>query len=280
MNYYYLLVALPSTKDFQEKAFLDIERIQAFILEHLSEKDKQAFRYTLYRNDNKNLLSILKKKYNWMENPVISFHTPAAFTYQELESGIEGFFTLPKYMQEFLSYEKEQYKGSETENFLIRLYFQEASELENPFLKSYFEFKRDIKNVLSAINRNIYHLTNSSSFLEGGLVYHLLKNSTGNDLRVLESYDFIEEMQSLIQNKQFIRIEKRVDEILLKFISSYPILEPFSSDAVFARFLQLSIQYRWLKWDENLGLDHLNQSIEWVLKSATMPNENTAEIFA
>ncbi|MCB1168209.1 MAG: DUF2764 family protein, partial [Leptospiraceae bacterium] len=152
-RYHYLIGGLPELFTTEQTAEQNLDSIQEDILELFHFTDREQFLYLLYRNDNKNLLRLIRDRQGIHDDSTISFHRPAAFTHQELEEGLIGIFPLADYMIQFLEeIDIDRPLSLASENRLIELYFDEAIERCDPFLSDYFAYKRDIKNILSAIN--------------------------------------------------------------------------------------------------------------------------------
>jgi vacuolar-type H+-ATPase subunit C/Vma6 len=278
MSYTYLVSSLPQVGLPDMLAELQIDDLQDRILQSLTKEDAELFRYLLYRNDNKNLLYILRKKTQIKENPLFTFHKPSIFHYQELEEGISGLFPLPNYMMQFLQDTNGEYQGSKTENLLIYLYYQEACKLPNEFLSNYFHFKRDLKNILSALNARKYGYNIEAFLLNGGSINDTLKNSGIKDFGLGGGiYSFVEELDTLLNEGRFTELEKTIDRTILNFLDHYPWEDPFSSTSVFQYFIRLSLSKRWCDLDSEKGKGEMIRTLDWVVKSASLPTEYAME---
>ncbi|WCL49068.1 DUF2764 family protein [Leptospira sp. GIMC2001] len=273
MEYFYLVSSLPSVGSIDQFAESQINDIQNRILNELSIEDAENFKYLIYKNDNKNLLYVLRRKFKIKEDPLFTFHTPALFTYQELEEGILGLFELPNYMFEFLQLSKDEYNGSQTENLLIHLFYKEATSTQNGFLSDYFHFKRDLKNIISSINARKYGYDIDKYLLDGGRINETLRNVSSRDFGLGSGiYAFIEDLDRLLSEGKLTELEKFIDKIIIQFIDSYPWVNTFSADAVYMYFLKLSLSKRWSDLDASKGNEEMLRSLDWVIKSASIPS--------
>lgn len=273
MDYYYLVSSLPKLDTPELKAEKDADKIQSLILTQLEEEDRKDFLYLLYRNDNKNLLYILRKKKGIPEDPLFSFHRPSAFTYQELEEGISGLFLLPDYMNAFLKEISGGYEGRKTENLLTKLYFEEAIANTKDFLSDYFQYKRDIKNIIIGLNAKKFKYPLADSLLGTGRVVDAIIRSTTADLGLGKQFPCIEVFSHLIESGDFLTLEKKVDEVLLQFIDSQVPMNGFSGTAIHQYFIRLSLASRWIHLSPDKGKAELLRTVDWVVNSAALPQE-------
>ncbi|MCB1138147.1 MAG: DUF2764 family protein [Leptospiraceae bacterium] len=280
-RYHYLISGLPELFTPEQSAERNMAGIQAEILELLSPDDASQFHYLLYRNDNKNLLRLIRDRQGVQDDSNISFFRPAAFSHQDLEEGILGIFELPQYMQTFLEETDLQKPLSlRTENRLIELYFDEAIESTGPFLSGYFSHKRDIKNILSAINAR----------REGKEIHEVLVGDTDlnrqiatsnlPDLGLSGAYPFIPEMRELLDDRRLNELERKVDRLILDYIHENSEGHIFDEVAVFAYFLELSLAQRWLDRSADEGRDRLRDIVKKVLSNSALPEQVSAEELA
>jgi hypothetical protein len=262
---------------FESEPEIRIDTIQEHIISQLNTKDRNEFLYLLYRNDNKNLLYILRKKKRIQEAPLVSFHTPSAFTYQELEEGMIGINSLPEYMNEFLRITSGNYEGRKTENYLTQLYFEECIQRTGDFLSNYFTFKRDVKNIVSALNAKKFNYNLSDALIGTGDIVNRIMKSTTIDLGLGKNFPFIDDLIALIDQGNFQALERRVDSILFDYLTANAALDRFSREAVYEYFLRLSLISRWIQLNTDKGSVKLKQILDWVISTGSLPTELSME---
>lgn len=276
MEYFYLVASLPKLNTTELNAEKDIENIKNHIQDQLEEKDQLQFKYLLYKNDNKNLLHILRKKEGYKEEPYFNFHKPNYFSYQELEAGINGDHPLPGYMKLFLR-KYNGYEGRNFENEIIQLYYNEAIDNCGIFLGDYFQFKKNLKNIVSAINAKLFQYPLYDSLVGSGFVVDSIMKSNSADFGLGNHYPFIEEIVGMIRKNTISDMEKYLDQVLLNYLNSHTPISPFSEDAIFLYFIKLMIGNRWLLLDEDSGREELQRNLQWVVNSANYPLEYEME---
>ncbi len=153
-NFHFLVNALP---DLTDMAANELEEVRALIEANLDDRAVDAFRYLLYRNDNKNLLKLLRKRDGILPKTAVHFYTPAVFTFEDLDDLIideyEDDAAVPAYMAQFLSEESSSgWSVRDRENRLVELYYEAGTSHDQEFIRSMALFKRDLKNVLLALN--------------------------------------------------------------------------------------------------------------------------------
>lgn len=83
MTYHFLVNALP---DLTDRATERLAEIRSLIEANLEGEAEQAFYYLLYRNDNKNLLKLMRKRDGILPAPTaMHFYEPAVFSFEDLE---------------------------------------------------------------------------------------------------------------------------------------------------------------------------------------------------
>lgn len=280
-RYHYLISGLPELFTSEQTAERDMARIQAEILELLEPDDAEQFRYLLYRNDNKNLLRLIRDRHGIKDESNISFYRPAAFSHQDLEEGILGIFDLPDYMQTFLEdVDTSKPLTHKTENRLIELYYEEAIEHSGDFLSEYFSYKRDIKNILSAINAKRDGVEVEEVLVGDTDLNRQLAGSNLPDFGLSSIYPFIQEVRELLDLRRLSDLERKVDSLILDFLEERSEGHIFDEVAVFSYFLELSLAARWLDRSKEEGRDRLRDIVRKVLSNSALPEQVRADELA
>ena len=276
MQYYYLKSGLPVLGTAGLSAEANLDSIRVFIESNLSPGDQAHFRYLLYRNDNKNLLRLMRAHDGVEESSHLTFNEPAVFAHQELESGFSGISELPEYMKVFVA----EYRAGRLppnvrvrENMLKESYYSEALDLPNAFLRSYFHFKRDLKNILSAINARKFGYPLEEVFIGDYDLVETLRTSRASDFGLARSHPYVSELGGLIESGDLSGLERAIDRILIDHVDEQSAGEPFGSAAVFAYFVRLSLGSRWLSLTKEGGMVELRNIMQRILARASWPTE-------
>ena len=280
-RYHYLIGGLPELFTTEQTAEQNLDSIQEDILELLHPTDREQFLYLLYRNDNKNLLRLIRDRQGIHDDSTISFHRPAAFTHQELEEGLIGIFPLADYMIQFLEeIDIDRPLSLASENRLIELYFDEAIERCDPFLSDYFAYKRDIKNILSAINARRDGKEVGEVLIGQTDLSHTLATSNQPDFGIAQSYPFVSRVREMLDQRQLTELERQVDGLLLDHIAETSEGHIFDEITVFAYFIELSLAARWLHRSASEGREKLRDILRKVLSNSALPQQVRADELA
>lgn len=266
--YYYLVSGLPEIKLSDTKAKYDIKSISENILLSLNSKDAFVFKYFLYQNDNKNLVSSIAKS-KGLFSPYNDFIEPAIFSKEDLQKP-ENVSSLPSYIIRFL----EDYKNTEwesarhIENTLLNLYYEEMFNLGNKFMASYASFMRDLKNILAALNaRSLgFNVEAISKELIGdySLISSLTKSTApdfglGREMPYIN--DIIETFNSSDKSDPY-HIESIESSLVKDFLDKETSIKSFMTENVFAYYINLSYAVNINLRNEEEGKKYLETLVE------------------
>ena len=164
--------------------------------------------------------------------------------------------------------------GRRLENRLTELYYDEALQAPNAFIRSYFYFKRDLKNIVSALNARRAGYPLEEVLLGQYELSERLLDHPGADFGLGRSHPYITELAELIDGRKFKELELAIDRIQLEYVDELTAFDHFGPARVFAYFVKLSLSHRWLDLKRDAGLQELNVIIEKVLRTASLPEEN------
>ncbi|MFO1526491.1 MAG: DUF2764 family protein [Turneriella sp.] len=270
MNFHFLVNALPEV----ESATLDdLADIRTIIETNLTAEAREAFHYLLYRNDNKNLLKLLRKRDGVLPRTAVHFYEPAVFSFEDLEDilidAYEGEYAPPAYMRQFLDEEKHAgFTVRERENRLVDLYYEEGTRHPQEYIREMFLFKRDLKNILLALNARaqgfkITRITVGEYDLPAELA-----TATQTDFGLSGQYAYIPELVALLNAGDLVHLEKRLDELLIEHLRMVVAGRIFSLNYVLHYFLKLSLFHRWLLLSPQKGERALEEIIEDIVTTA------------
>lgn len=269
MDYIYLISSLPKIGTPEKNAEYNINKIKDTIYSLLEEEDRKQFAYLYLKNDNKNLLHILRKKENIPEDPYFTFHEPSYYTYQQLLDGIVDPSKLHGYMGIFLKKHYSIYEGVKSENTLLDLYLQEAIETCEGFLSDFFQFKRNVKNIITAMNCYKFNYSLVDNLIGKNKFNQELIKTNPKDLKLSKVYSFVADLSKLIDSGNLLELEKKIDDVFINYLNSINPPDPFSSDVIYIYFIRLMISQRWVLLNEENGLQELKRNLDWVVNTAS-----------
>ncbi len=276
VNYHFLVNALPELAD---RATERLSEIRSLIEANLDDESLQAFHYLLYRNDNKNLLKLLRKRDGILPAPTAAhFYEPAVFRFEDLEdlliSAYEGEAAVPGYMLTFLDEEKHAgWTVRERENRLLHLYYEAGTEFPQEFIRSMFLFKRDLKNILLALNARSHNFKITRITLGDYDLTAQLATSTQADFGLTGAHEYLPLLSTLLGDGRLIDLEKEIDHLLLAHCATLVGENMFQLNYVLYYFLELSLAHRWAILSPEKGSRALDELVEDVIRSAERPVE-------
>ncbi|ACN84376.1 hypothetical protein BHWA1_01913 [Brachyspira hyodysenteriae WA1] len=249
------------------KAKYDINEITQSILSSLSAKDAKFFKYLVYQNDNKNLVSAIAKQ-KGLFTPYIEHIEPSIFSKEEMQK-YSSISNLPLYMSKFLEDSKnvEWENARHIENTLLNLYYEEMIQSGNSFIKNYALFMRDMKNVLAALNGR--GLGFSSDEIAKELIgdYSLisaLTKSTASDFGVGREIPYINTIVETFNSSDKAdpyNMENIECSLVREFLDKLTSIKSFTTDNVFAYYINLTYAVSINGRNEEEGKKHLETLI-------------------
>jgi hypothetical protein len=272
-NYYYLINSLPDAREISSEK---LEEVRELIEINLHPKDLETFRFLLYRNDNKNLLKLLRKRDGIMPKSDVHFYAPAVFSFEDLDDMLidaySGDAPLPAYLQQFLEDERTAPRAlRERENHLLNLYYEAGLEYAHDFIRSLFAFKRDLKNIVLALNARLHGFKITRVTVGDYDLAEALARSEKSDFGVAGTHAYVNEIHELLQLGKLVALEQLIDRLLIDHCSQLPRTESFSLDQILLYFLNLSLRHRWHLLSPEKGSAHLDALVEGILRDASNP---------
>ncbi len=272
-NYYYLINSLPDADD---AAADRLEEIRELIEENLHPTDLETFRFLLHRNDNKNLLRLFRKRDGILPKTPVHFYAPAVFSFEDLDDMLidtyAGTAELPQYMRDFLESEKEAPRGvRDRENFLLTLYYEAGLNFSHRFIRSMFAFKRDLKNIVLALNARMHGFKVMRVTVGDYDLSAALAASELQDFGLAGTHPYVHEIRELLAAGKLSALERLIDSLLLQHCSALPDTETFSLDQILLYYLDLSLRHRWRQLSPEKGARVLDELITGILRDASVP---------
>ncbi|WP_300377791.1 DUF2764 family protein [Brachyspira sp.] len=267
-SYYYLISGLPEVKLSDSKAKYDINEITQSILSGLNAKDSKFFKYLIYQNDNKNLVSAIAKQ-KGLFTPYIEHIEPSAFSKEEMQK-YSTISNLPLYMSKFLEDNKnvEWENSRHIENTLLNLYYEEMIQNGNSFIKNYALFMRDMKNVLAALNGRALGFSSdeiSKELIGDYSLISALTKSTASDFGVGREIPYINTIVETFNSSDKAdpyNMENIECSLVKDFLEKLTSIKSFTTDNVFSYYINLTYAISINGRNEEEGKKHLETLID------------------
>ena len=275
-SYYYLISGLPEVKLSDAKAKYDINEITQSILSSLSAKDAKFFKYLVYQNDNKNLVNAIAKQ-KGLFSPYTKHLEPCIFSKEEMQK-YNNISNLPTYMSKFLEDNKnvEWESVRHIENSLLNLYYEEMINSGNNFIKNYALFMRDMKNVLAALNGRALGFNSDKIAKELIGDYSLisaLSKSTASDFGVGREIPYINTIIETFNSSDKAdpyNMENIECSLVGEFLDKLTSIKSFTTDNIFAYYINLNYAVSINGRDEEEGKKHLETLVETLKSKASL----------
>lgn len=276
MSYYYLISGLPDLLLEESiantgKKKIGVDEVLNTIRDNLESEDERSFRYLIYPNDNRNLLSILFAKYS--DLPKSTFLTPAMLAEQDLLDYHKHKGSFPSYMSEFLDTYEDQFPSippSEMENKLLDFFYEEAGQ-EDQFIAAYYQFERNVKRLFSTYNHSCFDFLAAPADADDTLLNQVGKGKSIPS-GLLRDYPYIEDIAEVISTQQPAAIEMLMDQIKWDYLDE--VRSFFSGEQVFAYTLRLLMVNRWQTMNAEIGaarFEELQKNIKNKVRSLKTP---------
>ncbi len=266
-SYYYLISGLPEVKLSDAKAKYDINEITQSILSGLNAKDAKFFKYLIYQNDNKNLVSAIAKQ-KGLFTPYIEHIEPSTYSKEDMHKYLT-ISNLPLYMSKFLEDNKnvEWENSRHIENTLLNLYYKEMIQSGNSFIKNYALFMRDMKNVLAALNGRALGFSAdeiSKELIGDYSLISALTKSTAADFGVGREIPYINTIVETFNSSDKAdpyNMENIECSLVKEFLDRLTSIKSFTTDNVFAYYINLTYAVSINGRNEEEGKKHLETLI-------------------
>ena len=271
-SYYYLISGLPEVKLSDSKAKYDINEITQNILSNLNDKDIKLFNYFIYQNDNKNLVNAIALS-KGLFSPYFVHLEPSIFSKEEIQKYV-NLSNLPNYMVKFL----EDNKNTEWENIrhiensLLSLYYEEMIQTGNAFIREYALFMRNLKNILAALNGKALGFSGdeiSKELIGDYPLISALTKSSAADFGLGREIPYINNIIDTFNSSDKAdpyNLENVECSLVNGFLDRLTSIKSFTTDNLFAYYINLTYAVSINGWNEEEGKKHL-QTLVNSLKS-------------
>ena len=272
-DYYCLVAGLPDLRPNESKLSKTSLAFKNELKEQLHPSDYSLAELLFLQYDNKNLLNLLLNR--------DSTHLPLAnYTTEHLEDQLKEPDNIVEYLSRFiLMFNNELFDKSElnSERQLLKLYYEYVLQTKNSFLKGWFNFDRDMKNVLTAINCRKFGFDVEKQLISGSYeneVYKmLLKDSPKQDL-LADELPYAERILKITEAEMSIsEKEKFFDKLKWEFLDEQTFFNYFSIEKILSFIIKLNIVERWVALDNETGRSLFEQLINEIRKNYKFADE-------
>ncbi|WP_020531305.1 DUF2764 family protein [Flexithrix dorotheae] len=253
MNYYYLIAGLPNLSNDMDSQGIDFEKTFELIQRNLTLEDNRLFRYLLYPNDIRNLLSILFYEYHHL--PLLSAKRTSVFSEEEMKDYRFFRSNFPNFLNDFLAENEARFPSMtmrEMEDALMAKFYEEVVALNNLFIRKYFSFYKELKDLIAAFNFESFKFLSSPNIKDPERLIGQIGPARSPTTTLIKDYPYLEKLMAVLSDNDPQKIALFIDRILWDFLEEKK-QGFFSNEEVFTYTIQLLMKERWALLDREEG---------------------------
>ncbi|MGM0496652.1 MAG: DUF2764 family protein [Bacteroidota bacterium] len=268
-NYYYCFIAGLSDLLLDETEMnFSLADFKNSLKEELMPSDYQFVQMMFLPYDHKNLLNILREKYD-------EFDELGNYSMEELEEE-EDAAILPEYMYRFISEYKADTKSrtaKQWENYLTELFYDYVLQSGNQFLHDWFTFERNATNILTGLTCRKFDKDPEDEVIGDNFVSESIKTSSAKDFGLAAELDYATPVINIAEKDDLLNREKSLDQLKWEHINELTQFHYFSAEIVLAYTLKLQMVYRWMGLDLKTGREMFKQLVDELKESFEFSKE-------
>lgn len=257
-EYHCLVAGLPELLFDASKLGFAVPEFKSYLKDELSKEDYQIIESYFWRYDNQNLLLLLQKKDNELNqagNLVREdFETIFLLIRDEALSAFEK--KIPAYIGKFIQAFRDESpfdSNKSWENQITELYYGYVTGLENDFVREWYTFEMELNNILTASHCKKYQFDIEPELIGNNELTEKLVKSSARDFGIGTEFPKIEQILRAIDETELLEKEKKIDLIKWEFLDEGTFFHYFTVERILAYLLKLEMIARWIKLDKKTG---------------------------
>jgi hypothetical protein len=250
--------------DFREEIYPQLER-----------KDRQLVDLFFLKEDNKNLLALLKDK----DAKTVAEGNYSADELTEIirtvRDGDARQKDVPAYLyefaEEFLTLAPEQTVLAE--DLLAARYYRYGIDCGNAFVSEWMTFNLNVNNTLAALAARKYKMEVAPAIVGDNEVAQQLRSSAARDFGLTELIDYYEPLARIHELDNWMEREHKIDRLKWDWLEDKVFFHYFTVERIFAFLVRLDMIERWMTLDKEKGTALFRQLIAKLKEEAPMPEE-------
>jgi hypothetical protein len=276
MTQYYCLVAgLPDLQLEDGKLRYSVADFREDVYPQLAKKDRLLVDLFFLKQDNRNLLALLKDKDATLD-------APGNFTAEDLtemirtvRDGDSRLKDVPSYLydfiEEYLAQQSEQ--TSLPEDLLAAHYYRYGIGCGNRFVSDWMAFNLNVNNILAALSARKYKMEVAPAIVGDNEVSRQLRTSNARDFGLTEVIDYYEPVARIHELEDWMEREHKIDRLKWDWLEEEVFFHYFTVERIFAFLVRLDMIERWMTLDKEKGTALFRQLIAKLKEEAPMPEE-------
>lgn len=273
-DYYYLLSAVPRlTLEDETYERVNFAEVFDLITENISVSDGHKLNYLMYQNDNLNLVSAIARHHR-KPVPHHMFHYPSVFDQEAIKDYERTYVLFPDYMHDFVEAYRDEFAArsiATLEQWLLTGFYREVTKHEDSLIRHYFNFEKDLRNIITALNCRKYGYTMEDQLIGDAYINQQLLRSSAADFGLTQAYPFVEALQERIDQQDVAGLEHLMDSLLWEHLDELTRFSYFDSDKLLAYTLKLFMVKKWSWLQHDKGRERLHHLIDHMMEHFELP---------
>ena len=276
MTQYYCLVAgLPDLQLEDGKLQYTVADFRADIYPQIAKKDRRLVDLFFLREDNRNLLSLLKDKDAKLDATGLYSAEQLTELIRSVRDGDARDKDVPAYLYDFiadyLTLQPEQLV--QAEDLLAARYYQYGMACGNQFVAGWMEYNLNLNNIQAALSARKYKMDVAAAVVGDNEVSQQLRQSNARDFGLTETLDYYEAVARIHEMDDWMEREHKIDRLKWDWLEDEVFFHYFTVERIFAFLVRLDMTARWMTLDKEKGTALLRQLIARLKEEAPMPEE-------
>ncbi len=276
-NYHCLIAGLPDLVPDDKKRYFSSAELRDYLRGELRPADYELVKLFYLPYDHENLLNLLfKSEFEWDNRgnyPREAFELLA--DRKELEN--INFSLFPPYFSRFIKLfhdEEVQFSRPGATKFLTEEWYKTISRSKNKFVVTFGEYKRNIANIMLALNGRRHNLPFEEAIIGNDEITRALKTSRAKDFGLTDDeINDIENILQIFETENILDRELKLDNYTWQFIDEITFFDYFTIERILGFVQKLFIAERWLELDKEKGQQIFKQLLEEIQSNFEFPEE-------
>ncbi|HOD17216.1 MAG TPA: DUF2764 family protein [Candidatus Cloacimonadota bacterium] len=282
-EYYYFVTGLPALHLEDTKLLMTPLMFLQSAEEHLNKDDYDLLKLLVFPNDLINLVNILLKEEDWIDENTISREEWIILidNIKELkeQSNLRkkhiDDHVLPLVIDYLMHYFKENEVKTKQELLtdLFSIFYNWVEHHENKFVREWFTFDAAMRNIITALNCRKHNLDVNAKLIGNNELTEKLKTSKVADFGLNSEFPWFDTLTRLTELTDIVEKEKGYDALRWQWLDDRTFFEYFTIPRIMAYYIKLEIIYRWIHLSQSVGEKKFNQIINDLEASFSFPEE-------
>ena len=277
-EYHCLVAGLPELLFDASKLSFAVLEFKSYLKDELSKEDYLIIESHFWRYDNQNLLLLLQKKDDELNNAGNlvreDFETIFSLIRDDALSSFEK--KIPAYIEKFIQAFRDESpfdSNKSWENQIAQLYYSYVTSLENSFAREWYTFEMDLSNILTASHCKRFQFDIEPELIGSNELAEKLVRNSARDFGIGNEFPKIEQILRAIDETELLEKEKKIDLIKWEFLDERTFFYYFTVERIFTYLIKLEMAARWIRLDKKTGEELFKRLLKDLESAHKLPEE-------